>query len=214
MRYYSADWHLGHPNIIRYCNRPFLKPGDIGLDGKWTSTERAIEAAKRMNKWIIGRSNSRVKKMDEVKHVGDFCTIGNANGMPGERTKYEGYLEQLNGRWTLIEGNHDPNNKTKCSSVATIDRIGGMLVFVSHYPTDSEVHDPHLIEWVSKTCKFAICGHVHKSWSVKWVPHLYAHQPFLNINVGIDVRNFMPISDNEIVAIYHKSTNALKESGV
>ena len=31
MWYFSADWHLDHTNIIKYCKRPFLTREEEGL---------------------------------------------------------------------------------------------------------------------------------------------------------------------------------------
>jgi len=203
MKFYTADLHFGHPSIIRYSKRPFIKAGDLDDKGLFVSQEIAIEATRRMNDGLIHNFNSRVKDGDLVKHVGDFCTTGKARGVDGFRTKADGYLSKLNGTWTLIEGNHDPNNGVKSSSVATIDRIAGKLAFVSHYPTDNPVHDPDLIEWVHKHCVFAVCGHIHNSWDYRWVSHHVGHD-ILNINVGVDVRRYMPLNESEVFGIYSK----------
>ena len=52
--FYTADLHLGHANIIKYCNRPFK---DVD----------------QMNETLIRNWNSRVKPEDTVIHNGDFC---------------------------------------------------------------------------------------------------------------------------------------------
>lgn len=75
--FFTADLHLGHANIIKYCNRPF---GDID----------------EMDKELIFRWNNRVKPEDTVYHIGDFCW-----------SNPRGYLERLNGQIFLIEGSHD-----------------------------------------------------------------------------------------------------------
>jgi calcineurin-like phosphoesterase family protein len=75
--WYTADLHLGHTNIIKYCNRPFGSTDD-------------------MDSVIINNWNSRVKIGDVVYHVGDFCF----------KTP-EQYIGRLNGKITLIRGSHD-----------------------------------------------------------------------------------------------------------
>ena len=52
--YFSSDYHLGHFNIIRYCNRPF-------------------KSLEQMNETIIRNHNERIKKEDILFHIGDFC---------------------------------------------------------------------------------------------------------------------------------------------
>jgi len=52
--WFTADFHLGHANIIKYCERPF---------------RNVLE----MNRTIIKKHNERVKKDDIVYFLGDFC---------------------------------------------------------------------------------------------------------------------------------------------
>ena len=52
--FFTSDLHLGHKNIIKYCNRPF-------------------SSLEEMNRIIIRRWNERVKVEDIVFVIGDFC---------------------------------------------------------------------------------------------------------------------------------------------
>jgi calcineurin-like phosphoesterase family protein len=54
MIFVTADLHLNHCNIIKYCNRPF-------------------KTVEEMNKTLINNWNSKVTKEDVVFHLGDFC---------------------------------------------------------------------------------------------------------------------------------------------
>ena len=74
---FSADYHLGHKNIIKYCDRPF----------------KSIE---EMNERIIKSHNNVVKADDIVYHLGDFSF--------NDRRKYE---DKLNGKIVHLVGNHD-----------------------------------------------------------------------------------------------------------
>ena len=49
--WFTADFHLGHKNIIRYCNRPF-------------------DTVEEMNRTIIERLNSLVKTNDILYFLG------------------------------------------------------------------------------------------------------------------------------------------------
>ena len=52
--WFTADFHLGHANIIRYCGRPF-------------------ESVAEMDAAILGRLNSSVAEDDILYFLGDFC---------------------------------------------------------------------------------------------------------------------------------------------
>ena len=184
-RYWTADWHLGHPNILKYCKRPF-------------------HDVEHMNERLIAEANMRCGDDDNLIHVGDFVTRGGAKGVMGLKLKWNDYAKKINSNLVLLEGNHDHQNKTKTIGRHLICTISNFRVFVTHYPTDSDTHDPALIEWVYGNCHFAIVGHVHDHWDHKWTHTSHGKPTFLNINVGVDVRNYRPISDDEVINEYNK----------
>jgi len=55
--WFTADFHFGHSNIIRYCNRRFAN-------------------AAEMDEAILDRVNDLVKTDDELYFLGDFCIGG------------------------------------------------------------------------------------------------------------------------------------------
>jgi len=81
--YFTSDTHLGHKNILKYCNRPFKDVDE-------------------MDNIIINNWNSVVMPNDTIYHLGDFC-FG----------RLEYYAKRLNGKKYLIRGNHDHNYKDK-----------------------------------------------------------------------------------------------------
>jgi len=141
--WFTSDYHLGHANIIKYCERPF----------------KDIE---EMNKVIIRNHNSRVKPEDVVFHIGDFCFKNTEGGKEGEGAldRAEHYLKQLNGRFVFIQGNHDSNNSLKtCIQNVTI-KLGGENIFLTHIPED-----------FNHNFKLNLVGHVHQAWKIKKVNH-------------------------------------------
>ena len=83
MIYFTADWHLEHFNIIRYCNRPF-------------------KSTHSMQQELIRNFNTRVGPEDATFHIGDFTMLG-----AGQMGKVERVIPKLNGAHHLILGNHD-----------------------------------------------------------------------------------------------------------
>lgn len=82
MDWFTADWHLGHENIIKFCNRPFNNIGEN-------------------DRTIIANVNAVVAPDDRLFHLGDV-----ANKTRSENIR--SYINQLNCRnLFLIPGNHD-----------------------------------------------------------------------------------------------------------
>lgn len=77
----TADQHFGHANIIKSCGRPFA-------------------GVEEMEEVLVEAWNSCVKPMDTVYHLGDLVYGREA------RPVHE-YLARLNGRISLVPGNHD-----------------------------------------------------------------------------------------------------------
>jgi calcineurin-like phosphoesterase family protein len=80
MKWFTADTHFGHKNIIEYANRPF-------------------SSIEEMNESLIRNWNDHVSFDDEVYHLGDVGLCS-----PGQLKKI---LERLNGKIYLIKGNHE-----------------------------------------------------------------------------------------------------------
>jgi calcineurin-like phosphoesterase family protein len=79
-RWFTADTHFGHANIIKF-------------------TAREFETVGHMNENMIGEWNAKVRPVDLVYHLGDF-------GLAPLRVLGE-IRKRLNGRIHLIKGNHD-----------------------------------------------------------------------------------------------------------
>ena len=139
--WFTSDYHLGHANIIKYCERPF-------------------KDVEHMNKTIITNHNNRVKPNDIVFFLGDFCFRNSKGGKEGEGSidKAEHYLKQLNGRFVFIRGNHDNNNSLKTCIKSAVIEFGGQDIFLCHNPED--YNPKYRINFV---------GHVHQHWKVQKV---------------------------------------------
>ena len=169
--WFTSDYHLGHANIIKYCERPF-------------------KDLYHMNSTIIRNHNERIKPGDSVFFLGDFCfrnTKGEKDG-EGELSTADFYIQQLNGDFVFIKGNHDNNNSLKTKILGVVIEIDNKQIYLVHKPDDYNPAYP--INFV---------GHVHELWKFKKLKdgtHL--------INIGCDQWNFMPISYNEIMTEYTK----------
>lgn len=188
MRYYSSDQHFYHANIIRFCDRPF-------------------SSVEEMNEILIKNWNDIVKEDDEVIVVGDFSMAFRS---------VEIFTKRLSGRKILIAGNHDfchPTHKksrdkenqkkwtqryldngwAEVHLKMELDLPGIGIVNVSHLPYkgggDSGYEDRHEKHRLENDERWLICGHVHSSWKIK----------DKQINVGVDVWNYKPISEEEVI---------------
>lgn len=79
----SSDLHLGHTNIIKYCNRPF-------------------KDVKEMNSVLVKNWNNTISNKDKVYFLGDLAYGKNAS------TDY--WYNKLKGQMIFIKGNHDISN--------------------------------------------------------------------------------------------------------
>lgn len=180
-RYFTADLHFGHRNIIEYCGRPFRD-------------------ADHMDEELIHRWNNTVAPSDEVIVLGDF-----AMGRIHETLPIAGLL---NGRKMLLAGNHDRcwHGHKKGIASAT-DRylaagfddiwqgsveldVGGTRVVACHFPYrgDSNDHDRYVVYRPADEGAWLLHGHVHERWKVSE----------RMINVGVDVWDYAPVVESTL----------------
>ena len=81
MKFFTADTHFNHKNVLKYCDRP------------WNTVEE-------MNEGLIGNWNETVGVGDVTYILGDFAFHGS-----------EHFLRRLNGVKVLVTGSHDGDAK-------------------------------------------------------------------------------------------------------
>lgn len=222
--WFSADLHLGHANIINYCNRPF---GSVD----------------EMNEAIITRWNERVSPHDTAWLLGDVAL--------GDRSKTLPLLARLNGRKYLVAGNHDtafhgyklkrmsekfltygdePMGKQMLAHQVALYRAAGFagvvtgaairrtghavrvpllggppfghpVVLVSHFPYVGESREGYADRYVDYRPKPPKRG--LRSWLLcghvhdQWAIDAAQRQ----LNVGVDVWDFSPVEAAEVAAL-------------
>lgn len=169
MKLYTSDLHLDHYKIMEYEKRPF----------------KSIED---MNESIIANWNAKVKKGDDVYIIGDFAFCD------GKRANH--FLSLLSGNKFLIVGNHDSFLDDKefdrskfiwIKQYAEIKDSGKNLILF-HYP---------IAVWDRKQYgSVHLFGHIHSNTAEH---HPLAHQEPNSYNVGVDVRDFAPVSLQELI---------------
>jgi len=196
MKYWFTEGtHLAHANIIKYCNRPFLKDGDLTKDNRWVSKDIAMRRCAWMNKVIIDNWNRRVDPIDQVYHLGDFCFKNSPGGKEGEgmTIKATDWIRKLNGNIIFVKGNHDKNNSLRTLTERIVIRYGSHYVNLVHDPAN---YDPNF--------KINFVGHIHNKWKFKRVFDLMEDRYTDLINVGVDVWNFQPVTFEEIYKYYKR----------
>ena len=138
---------------------------------------RPFDTVAAMDAALIERWNAVVGPEDEVWHLGDFArTAAIAAAL----------LPRLNGRKHLLAGNNDPAPATgqgweSVAAYAELERDGAFLV-LCHYPFRS---------W-NRQHRGAIDLHGHSHGRLKPLPR--------QLDVGVDVHDYRPISLAEVLA--------------
>lgn len=194
--WFTADLHLGHRNIIDYCNRPFR---DVGA----------------MNNALIENWNETVAGEDTVWVVGDFALGKIADTLP--------LASALNGQKILVAGNHDrcwaghghradgwterylEAGFTKVVQGSARVDIDGTSVLVCHFPYrgDSQRRDRYVEHRPIDNGDWLLHGHVHDRWA----------QNGRMINVGVDATDFRPIDTKAIANMIRSGPTRQPHSG-
>lgn len=135
-KFFTSDLHLGHSNIIIYCNRPFA-------------------TALEMNRVILEQWNSVVTNDDDVYIIGDVS-------MHNKRVWLRKFFERANGRKHIIYGNHDRSKKFPSECFAseqrrleiTLDGFAESIILV-HDPSEASANHINNQKY--------LCGHLHSA---------------------------------------------------
>jgi calcineurin-like phosphoesterase family protein len=186
MRFYTADAHFGHFNVLKYCDRPF-------------------PTLHEMHKALTTRWNALVRPEDTVIYLGDFC-------FHVKKHEVLAYLEKLNGKKILIRGNHDHKATRKAFRPECYDemevQIGPYNCMCAHvplYPPGGNVPERDQKINASRMEKYAkydfiISGHRHEK--ALWTGN--------SINVGVDQHDFYPLSEDRLLDFLDHKHNETK----
>jgi len=136
---------------------------------------RPFESVEEQDELLIENWNKLVKPEDEVWHLGDFTV------------KKEGlaFRKKLNGKIHLIRGNKEDDFPDELllqyfesvQTEKTIKLKNNEEINLVHYPV------------LAREDLFNLVGHIHKAWTIQTNM----------INVGVDVWNWKPIKEEEII---------------
>lgn len=176
--YFSSDLHFCH-------NRGFLYE------------PRGFSSIEEHDAIIIENWNKVVKPKDTVYLLGDIMLNDNKRGIEK--------LNQLNGAIYYIRGNHCSNARCVLykeqtniiplcgdffTSWASLEKIKGYNLYLSHYPTYTSY-----IENMAPLKQHILNLHGHTHSKDKF----YQDIPFM-YNVALDAHNNMPVSFDEIIS--------------
>ncbi len=174
----TSDFHLGHLNIIKYCNRPF-------------------SSVEEMDQEIIRRCNELVKPDDTLYFLGDWALTGGAFKKPGLAAEH--YRRQIRcNNIILIWGNHDKKGKKDPLFQAQFKACHD---FLETYIEDQRYTLCHyaLKVWnKSHHGAFHLYGHSHGT-----LPDDPNSRSF---DCGVDCHNFYPISHGKVKEIMERKT--------
>jgi len=161
--WFTADPHFNHANIIKYENRPF-------------------ENTEEMNKEIIKRFNSKVKRQDKLIIAGDF-------GL-GSWEQLFPLVSQINGHKILVMGNHDKKNIAMWMEAGFAEVYRYPIIFkdflmVSHNPLYVNENMPYV----------NIFGHVHSHPS-------YETWSRAGVCVSVERHNYYPVNFDDIMEYF------------
>ncbi len=136
MHWYTADLHLNHEAVIRFCNRPFSSASE--MDGR-----------------ICDAICSTVRPDDDLWIIGDFA-FANATSRPSIQERFA----SLPGRKHLVAGNHD----LKWIRDLPWDSVHDIVSVKDEDSTFVLCHYP-MITWPrARYGTIQLFGHVHNNW--------------------------------------------------
>ena len=180
--WFTSDHHFFHDNICKLCNRPFP----------------SVEV---MNETMIERWNSRIKNNDTVYHLGDLFMLKNKT-RENDRLQVESILLRLNGKITLIRGNHDkwlesyPVGTADGSYGADVSNNTHLYLEIKHYKQKICLFHYQILDWNGRyKGTWHLYGHSHNTSSIT--------RPN-SLNVCVENTDYYPLSFEEIKSLINQ----------
>lgn len=188
MIWFTSDNHFWHKNVIRLCNRPFAHLHE-------------------MHEYMIQEWNKRVKDNDKIYVLGDFSFAN--------KTMTKPIIDRLKGHKILILGNHD-RHAAKMVDMGFqevheniyIDIGHKQRVYLSHFPyhpmmiyrnNGKNVEIEYPFEKIDKRYMHKRIVDTGEDWLLHGHVHCAWEQNGRQINVGVDVNGFAPVSHEKIL---------------
>jgi len=177
--YFASDYHFWHKNVIRFDGRPF----DNVVD---------------MNEELIVKWNNKVNPDDKVYYLGDMAFAS--------KNKTHDLVWRLNGKITMIMGNHD-----RYQTVSRTNRFEGIYDYgelwvsdgsetLAGKPTPQHIcmsHYPFMVWNGHHRGSWMLHGHCHNSLR-KNLPDFYNRKIE---DMGLNHWNYEPVSYQELKTI-------------
>lgn len=178
----ASDLHLGHYNIIKYCNRPFLNTVD-------------------MDRTLINNWNKVISPDDIIHFLGDFCW--------GNKPTIKDYSEQLNGIIYFRKGNHDRESNDVYAEFFNTVRNNNYIytykdvrILFSHFPVISESMS---INVDNKYNSFKIISDMsYNNFDINAHGHIHNNEALddgKHFNASIEVIGYNPVSLDKIIEV-------------
>lgn len=166
--FFISDLHLGHRNIVNFV--------DKNGEGKL----RPFDSIEQHDEFVIDSINRVVAPSDRLILVGD-CVMNK---------KHMNMLERINGRKTLVFGNHDPRAVEYIAPY--FEQIGGAIEMDMFIVTHIPVHPLQLVHRFDGN----IHGHLHDC--VVPDPRNPDNADPRYFNVCVEQLNYTPIAFEEL----------------
>jgi calcineurin-like phosphoesterase family protein len=182
--WFTADLHLGHGNIIKYCQRPFLTADEAEhvRANPRDAFRVSDDTVRRHDDELLDAINTRVEPHDMLWVVGDFSWGGLV-----EAARYRGRIRCRN--LFLVWGNHDHRDVAPVFTAAfeqTLVNVEGRDIWLNHYPMRSWNKSFH--------GSWHLYGHVHGRFAAED----RANDVTLVRDVGVDACGYKPVSFEEL----------------
>lgn len=174
--FFSGDWHLGHANVLKFCNRPF-------------------KDADEMNRAIVSNWNAMVTHEDTGYILGDLTLY--------EWGWLESMIWRFNGNLKVVPGNHDRRWIKSYQERGPVPKLEILPPLVSLRLPQSDFEAAR-IDQVPKCivlCHYGmrVWDSSHRgSWMLFGHSHLKLPPAGLSFDVGVDGHEFRPWSLKEI----------------